>query len=484
MAPAAPALLYLKNDLSYQHALEGADIILADSGLMAFLWNILYPKRTIKRISGYQLLQHIFQLNLLDTCHTLWVVAHEKEKQAAQQFFDRSQMRLEQMNFYIAPFYDQPTIEDEQLLAYIERLKPTYVVINIGGGKQEKIGLYLKHHLSYRPTILCTGAALSFFTGEQAAISTWIDRSRLGWLWRCIENPKVFIPRYIQALHFIPMLIAYGPKSPALSTIHSNLKLSIITPVFNAEADIERCLKSVIDQNVSGIEHIIYDGGSTDQTVAIIEAYAQQYPHIIYRSKPDKGQSDAMNQALQRAQAPFVSFLNADDYYEAGALSKVIAYIEKADPYSIIMANCYIRTQGSLNPTINIPQARNLYQLIAGYEFAYNPSAYCYDKKIHDLVGDYRLDDAYTMDFDFLLRAYRVAHIQYVDDIWGNFTFIPGTKTYEDMQKGLSTQRCDALRQQAYAQLQWYEKLTVQLYRFKLYAIRQLKRLFGKPWLW
>ena len=78
---------------------------------------------------------------------------------------------------------------------------------NIGGGKQEILGLYLKNNLKIKTTILCTGAAISFFTKDQAPISTLIDQLYLGWFMRLVFNPIVFLKRYIYSLRLIPMVI-------------------------------------------------------------------------------------------------------------------------------------------------------------------------------------------------------------------------------------------------------------------------------------
>ena len=78
---------------------------------------------------------------------------------------------------------------------------------NIGGGSQEILGLYLKKNLKIKTTILCTGAAISFFTKDQAPINSLIDKFYLGWLVRLIFNPLVFFKRYLYSLRLIPMVI-------------------------------------------------------------------------------------------------------------------------------------------------------------------------------------------------------------------------------------------------------------------------------------
>ena len=79
---------------------------------------------------------------------------------------------------------------------------------NIGEGTQEILGLYLKKNLKIKTTILCTGAAISFFTKDQAPINSLIDRLYLGWFIRLIFNPFVFTERYLYSLRLIPMLIS------------------------------------------------------------------------------------------------------------------------------------------------------------------------------------------------------------------------------------------------------------------------------------
>jgi UDP-N-acetyl-D-mannosaminuronic acid transferase (WecB/TagA/CpsF family) len=88
------------------------------------------------------------------------------------------------------------------------------VVVTIGGGTQERLGLYLKRHLSYLPAIHCIGAAIAFLSGDQVHIPTWADRRYLGWLFRCVSNPKRFVPRYWDARQLFGLMVRYRDTLP------------------------------------------------------------------------------------------------------------------------------------------------------------------------------------------------------------------------------------------------------------------------------
>ncbi|MBU0567732.1 glycosyltransferase [bacterium] len=71
----------------------------------------------------------------------------------------------------------------------------------------------------------------------------------------------------------------------------------MVTPSFNQAEFIEETILRVENQDYSEIEHIVIDGGSTDGTINILK----KYPHLIWISEPDKGQSDAINKGFRLA---------------------------------------------------------------------------------------------------------------------------------------------------------------------------------------
>jgi glycosyltransferase involved in cell wall biosynthesis len=91
------------------------------------------------------------------------------------------------------------------------------------------------------------------------------------------------------------------------------IKISIITPVLNGEKYIEQTINSVLNQNFSNLEYIIIDGGSTDNTVAIIKKYAENITY--WSSESDTGIYDAMNKGVALSTGDIIGIINSDDFY-------------------------------------------------------------------------------------------------------------------------------------------------------------------------
>lgn len=89
------------------------------------------------------------------------------------------------------------------------------------------------------------------------------------------------------------------------------MKISIVTPSFNQAEYLGAAIESVLGQGDPGVEHLVLDNCSTDGTVELL----RRYPHLRWVSRPDRGQSDAVNQGLALASGDLIGWLNADDRY-------------------------------------------------------------------------------------------------------------------------------------------------------------------------
>jgi glycosyltransferase involved in cell wall biosynthesis len=114
-------------------------------------------------------------------------------------------------------------------------------------------------------------------------------------------------------------------------------KFSIITPSFNQAAYLEATLRSVVSQRDRSDEYFVYDGGSTDGSDAIIRKYAPQIDHWV--SEKDKGQPDAIARGFARATGDYLAWINSDDIYLPGSLSRVRAALDAHPDWDVVSGN-------------------------------------------------------------------------------------------------------------------------------------------------
>ena len=207
VAPAAPALASMPEDPAYREALASATWIIPDSGYMVLLWNLLH-KTKMQRLSGLKLLRCFMDAYRENPSPNLFLVnPTEDQSQANQKWLAKQGFSTQSAQHYSAPHYTQRPITDPVLLEVLEQQKPHYILINIGGGTQEILGQYLAENLSFKPAILCTGAAIAFLTGHQASIPVWADKLYLGWLCRIMNSPQQYAARYFMALKLLKLMI-------------------------------------------------------------------------------------------------------------------------------------------------------------------------------------------------------------------------------------------------------------------------------------
>jgi UDP-N-acetyl-D-mannosaminuronic acid transferase (WecB/TagA/CpsF family) len=215
VVPAAPALVKLQSDDGYRRALISSDMAIADSGAMVLIWRILTGRR-VERISGLKFLKHLIaRLGSRPNERVLWIVPSESAHEKTIDWLRRVNL-TGSADFYVAPRY-ATEVRDNALVSKIENHPPTHIVVGIGGGVQEKLGLFLKESLRARPAIHCIGAALAFLTGDQPPIPMWADRFYLGWLLRLLRQPRIFGPRYLSALKLPLLIVRYREKLPPLA---------------------------------------------------------------------------------------------------------------------------------------------------------------------------------------------------------------------------------------------------------------------------
>ena len=204
VVPSGPGLASVDKDKEYLQAIQSADFAILDSGYFCILL-FFFKGLVVKKISGLLLIKNFIKYISKKKNTTLFTIDPNKIESLENKKLLESKSISMGKHQYVAPFYNPKKIIDKKLKKILQRVKPRYILINLGSGVQEVLGSYLAKNLSYnpKPTILCTGAAIAFLTRRQAPVSDLFDRMYLGWLVRCFYNPRKFIQRYAKAFRLL-----------------------------------------------------------------------------------------------------------------------------------------------------------------------------------------------------------------------------------------------------------------------------------------
>ncbi len=139
--------------------------------------------------------------------------------------------------------------------------------------------------------------------------------------------------------------------------------VSILTAVYNMQDTIARTIESVLNQSYPNIEYIIIDGMSADGTVETAKAYQSRFDEkkgrsLTIISKPDKGMYDALNKGAKMAHGELIGQINADDWYEPGAVAAMTkAYLDTH--YDLAWGNINVYKPSGLMKISNLARLRN-----------------------------------------------------------------------------------------------------------------------------
>ncbi len=173
--------------------------------------------------------------------------------------------------------------------------------------------------------------------------------------------------------------------------------VSVVTVVKNGAAHLRQCIESVLTQSWPGIEYIIIDGGSTDATLDIIRTYDDRLAYWV--SEPDRGIFDAMNKGIGLATGELIGLLNADDWYEPGAVEAAATALLGQGLPGIYYGEKYL---------VQVDMGK-VYEMPASLEF-WRGMNVCHQamfvhREVYERLGGYALHYRLAADFDFLVRA-------------------------------------------------------------------------------
>lgn len=135
------------------------------------------------------------------------------------------------------------------------------------------------------------------------------------------------------------------------------IKVSVIVPVYNSEKYLERCLESLVNQTLKEIEIICIDDGSTDNSLQILNNYAEKYTNIIVLTQQHKKQGAARNLGMLQSTGEYIGFADSDDWVDLEYFEKLHTTAKKYDADISLATNIRIgngKTKKRLNITDEI----------------------------------------------------------------------------------------------------------------------------------
>jgi glycosyltransferase involved in cell wall biosynthesis len=179
--------------------------------------------------------------------------------------------------------------------------------------------------------------------------------------------------------------------------------VSIITPSLNQGRFIATTLESIANQSSPNLEHIIIDGGSTDESIAIISEYAKAHPgRVTWISEPDRGQADAINKGMRRASGSIIAYLNSDDTYEPETVARVVTFFRDNPDIALVHGmGLHIGPEG--HPLDAYPSHPCDHIALAENCPICQPTAF-WQRNVIDTIGFFNPNLRFTMDYDYWIR--------------------------------------------------------------------------------
>ncbi len=177
------------------------------------------------------------------------------------------------------------------------------------------------------------------------------------------------------------------------------MQFTIITPSLDYGRYLGECLDSVAGQKGVALEHLVIDGGSTDDSAEV----AARFPHATWIQEPDGGMSDAINKGFDRAKGEWVMWLNADDRLKPGALAAMLPLLEKSADDVVYGDWDFVDKAGVFQRHMRTPKWSGFVHV---HHHCFIGSTAAFYRKSRVIDGGHRLrvDFRYAMDGEFYAR--------------------------------------------------------------------------------
>lgn len=216
--------------------------------------------------------------------------------------------------------------------------------------------------------------------------------------------------------------------------------VSVVVPSFNQARYLPETLQSLVDQNYPALEVIIQDGGSSDGSIAIAEAYVIRHPSVfrLFVEK-DSGQADALNRGFRRSTGEILAFLNSDDTYMPGTVHRAASAIDPSRRKYVVMGRCLFtgeqsRYAGVEHPAEYISHFEHLAIWKRGFNTIPQPSVF-WHRSVWERCGGFDTSETHVLDYDLFCRFSRYYRFHRIDELFS---------TYRMHDQSKSSQRTEA----------------------------------------
>jgi glycosyltransferase involved in cell wall biosynthesis len=205
------------------------------------------------------------------------------------------------------------------------------------------------------------------------------------------------------------------------------LSVSIVTPSYNQGRFLERTIRSVLAQRTAGapFEYLVMDGGSGDESVAILERYSADLQWV---SEKDRGQADAVNKGLARATGEIIGWLNSDDIFYPGAVAAVCDLFERRPDIDVVYGNGnhIDERDGIIEP---YPTEDWDFERLKERCFLCQPAVF-FRRSVVERFGPLGVQWRYALDYEYWLRlGKRGARFARIGEVLAGSRLYPETKT-------------------------------------------------------
>ena len=209
--------------------------------------------------------------------------------------------------------------------------------------------------------------------------------------------------------------------------------ISIITPSFNQGHFLDATIRSVVEQDYPNLEHLIFDGGSTDSTIDVL----RKYPHLKWVSEKDHGQTHAVNKGLQKASGEIIGWVNSDDTFLPGAFHAVVEKFQSDKNCFVVFGNYHAIDEHDKILYSTEGFCGSYEAMIRWWDYTYNihqPTVFVRPEIVKE-IG--LLDESFhfTMDHDWWLRIAQHYSFHHIPNYIATYRMHRDAKTFAPLEK-------------------------------------------------